>query len=184
MHAVRGKYTTQKNLRVTFISCSVASSGHEWPWIELRLEMSRSAGTGAAPDSKHWFTTSFLWRKVPESDARRVEQHLELFLCLALNSSDASCSCWLFWRLAVCSSDASCSFAGGACWPFWRLTLNLSDVSCSFAGGACWLLLRLTLCSSDAGRSFAGGACWLFWRLTLCSSDADCSFAGGACSGV
>ena len=24
-----------------------------------------------APNSKHWFTTSFLWRKVPESDAQR-----------------------------------------------------------------------------------------------------------------
>ena len=24
------------------------------------------------PNSKHWFTTSFLWRKVPESDARSV----------------------------------------------------------------------------------------------------------------
>ena len=96
MHAVRGKYTTQKNLRVTFISCSVTSIGHEWPWIELRLEMSRSAGTGAAPNSKHWFTTSFF--------------------C----SSDASCSfvggtCWLLLRLILSSSDVSCSFAGGAC---------------------------------------------------------------------
>ena len=26
------------------------------------------------PNSKHWFTTSFLWRKVPESDARSVEE--------------------------------------------------------------------------------------------------------------
>jgi len=25
-------------------------------------------------DSKHWFTTSFLWRKVPESDARSLEE--------------------------------------------------------------------------------------------------------------
>ena len=27
----------------------------------------------ALSNSKHWFTTSFLWRKVPESDARSVQ---------------------------------------------------------------------------------------------------------------
>ena len=42
------------------------------------------------PNSKHWFTTSFLWRKVPESDARSV--------ALALSLSSSSCQsfteCW------------------------------------------------------------------------------------------
>ena len=33
----------------------------------------RSLERGANANSKHWFTTSFLWREVPESDARSVE---------------------------------------------------------------------------------------------------------------
>ena len=33
-----------------------------------------SAATAAETNSKHWFTTSFLWRKVPESDAWSVRQ--------------------------------------------------------------------------------------------------------------
>ena len=33
-------------------------------------------------NSKHWFTTSFLWRRVPESDARSVPPSVE-----------ASCTC-------------------------------------------------------------------------------------------
>ena len=32
----------------------------------------RGENTRTDPNSKHWFTTSFFWRKVPESDARSV----------------------------------------------------------------------------------------------------------------
>ena len=38
--------------------------------------------TPTAADSKHWFTTPFLWRKVPESDA----QSAPLLLCGCANS--------------------------------------------------------------------------------------------------
>ena len=36
-------------------------------------------GSRSSPDSNHWFTTSFLQRKVPKSDARSVGQDLFLF---------------------------------------------------------------------------------------------------------
>ena len=31
-------------------------------------------GAACVANSRHWFTTSFLWRKVPESDARSVRE--------------------------------------------------------------------------------------------------------------
>ena len=36
--------------------------------------------TEANANSKHWFTTYFLWRKVPESDARSVRQTLPCYM--------------------------------------------------------------------------------------------------------
>ena len=35
------------------------------PWVIFTI-------TTPAANSEHWFTTSFLWRKVPEGDARIV----------------------------------------------------------------------------------------------------------------
>ena len=54
----------------------------------------------AAANSKHWFTTSFLWRKVPESDARSV--WLLLSVCSVSEQKQRRCawpSCpyWRHW---------------------------------------------------------------------------------------
>ena len=38
-------------------------------------------GFGARANSKHWFTTSFLWRKVSESDAGSVGRTVTPYLC-------------------------------------------------------------------------------------------------------
>ena len=55
-----------------------------WIWHVYRVydcPVVAATHSKTGPDSKHWFTTSFLWRKVPESDARSMRLGLTSDCC-------------------------------------------------------------------------------------------------------